>query len=39
LGEEPARVVRTHQWITSDGDRREPIELSAPSPHAQARAS
>ena len=36
---EPLRVVRTHQWITSDGDRREPIELSAPSPHAQARAS
>lgn len=39
LDEEPARVIRTHQWITSDGDRREPIELSAPSPHAQARAS
>jgi radical SAM-linked protein len=39
LGVEPARVVRLHQWITSDGERREPIELAAPSPHAEARAS
>jgi radical SAM-linked protein len=36
---EPARVTRTHQWITNDGVRREPIELAAPSPHAQVRAS
>jgi radical SAM-linked protein len=36
---EPARVLRTHQWITTDGVRREPIELAAPSPHAQVRAS
>jgi radical SAM-linked protein len=39
LDVEPTRVVRMHQWITSDGERREPIELAAPSPHAQARAS
>jgi hypothetical protein len=39
LEEEPVRIVRTHQWITSDGDRREPIELAAPSPHAEMRAS
>jgi radical SAM-linked protein len=39
LGDEPVRVTRTHQWITSDGERREPIELAAPSPHAEARAS
>ncbi|MFZ4517082.1 MAG: TIGR03936 family radical SAM-associated protein [Microthrixaceae bacterium] len=34
-----ARVLRTHQWITHDGVRREPIELAAPSPHAVERAS
>ncbi len=39
LDEVPVRVTRTHQWITSDGGRREPIELAAPSPHAEARAS
>lgn len=39
LDEQPARVVRTHQWIQSDGERREPIELAAPSPHASVRAS
>ena len=39
LDVEQARVIRMHQWITSDGERREPIELDAPSPHAQARAS
>lgn len=33
------RVTRTHQWITIDGDRREPIPLAAPSPHAGVRAS
>lgn len=36
---EPTRVVRTHQWINDDGVRREPIELTAPSPHAAVRAS
>ncbi len=39
LPEHPLRVVRTHQWIQSDGERREPIELAAPSPHASVRAS
>lgn len=39
LDQEPLRVLRTHQWITSDGERREPIELHPPSPHAEARAS
>lgn len=39
LDQQPAKVLRTHQWITSDGERREPIELDAPSPHAEARAS
>lgn len=39
LPEHPIRVVRTHQWIQSDGERREPIELAAPSPHASERAS
>lgn len=39
LPEHPIRVVRTHQWIQSDGERREPIELAAPSPHASVRAS
>lgn len=33
------RVTRTHQWITIDGNRREPIALAAPSPHAGVRAS
>ncbi len=39
LDEQPAGVIRTHQWIQSDGERREPIELAAPSPHASVRAS
>ena len=39
LDQELVTVLRTHQWITSDGERREPIELAAPSPHAEARAS
>jgi radical SAM-linked protein len=39
LDQELVSVLRTHQWITSDGERREPIELAAPSPHAEARAS
>jgi radical SAM-linked protein len=39
LPEHPLRVVRTHQWIQRDGERREPIELAAPSPHASVRAS
>jgi radical SAM-linked protein len=39
LPEHPLRVVRTHQWIQSDGERREPVELAAPSPHASVRAS
>lgn len=39
LSAQPKRVVRTHQWIQSDGDRREPIELAALSPHASVRAS
>ena len=39
LDDQPVRVTRTHQWITSDGERREPIELRSPSPHAEARAS
>jgi radical SAM-linked protein len=33
------RVTRTHQWITIDGERREPIPLAAPSPHEGVRAS
>lgn len=33
------RVTRTHQWITIDGNRREPIPLAAPSPHVGVRAS
>lgn len=36
---QPLGVLRTHQWIQSDGGRREPIELAAPSPHASVRAS
>ena len=39
LPEHPLRVVRTHQWIQSDGERSEPIALAAPSPHASVRAS
>ena len=39
LDSQPSRVLRTHQWIQSDGERREPIELAAPSPHASERAS
>lgn len=39
LPEHPIRVVRTHQWIQSDGERCEPIALAAPSPHASVRAS
>ena len=39
VDQELVTVLRTHQWITSDGERREPIELAAPSPHAEARAS
>ncbi len=39
LTEQPTGVVRTHQWIQSDGERHEPIELVAPSPHASVRAS
>lgn len=39
LPEHPLRVLRTHQWIQSDGERSEPIELAAPSPHASVRAS
>ncbi len=39
LDEHPLRVVRTHQWIQRDGERREPIELAALSPHASVRAS
>lgn len=39
LDSQPSRVLRTHQWIQSDGERREPIELAAPSPHASVRAS
>lgn len=39
LSAQPKRVVRTHQWIQSDGDRREPIQLATLSPHASVRAS
>jgi radical SAM-linked protein len=35
----PRRVRRTHQWINSDRRRREPLEASATSPRAEARAS
>jgi radical SAM-linked protein len=33
------RVTRTHQWITNDGVRAEPVPLPTPSPHAGLRAS
>lgn len=36
---EPARVVRTHQWITRDGVRFEPLGLAVAPSHAPARAS
>ena len=36
---EPQRVIRTHQWSMSNGERCEPIVLAAPSPHAEVRAS
>jgi len=39
LDERPRRVLRTHQWITADSGRREPIELDPLSPHALERAS
>jgi hypothetical protein len=39
LDESPLQVRRTHQWITADGGRREPIELDPLSPHAMERAS
>lgn len=36
---EPARLLRTHQWIQRDGRRFEPLGLVEPSPHAEVRAS
>jgi len=38
---EADRVCRTHQWMSLDGARREPIPLAAmpPAPHAERRAS
>ncbi len=33
-GSTESRVLRTHQWIEPDGERREPLVAGAPSPHA-----
>jgi radical SAM-linked protein len=39
-GLSPSVVRRTHQWIERDGERREPVPMSAPpASHAQERAS
>jgi hypothetical protein len=39
LPPEPIRVIRTHQWITRDGERFEPIGLTASLPHTEVCAS
>src|SRR5690606_1432573 len=34
---EEGRVCRLHQWIESDGARREPLPVATRTPHAEAR--
>jgi radical SAM-linked protein len=36
---EEGHVCRLHQWIESDGARREPLPVATRTPHAEARAS
>ena len=38
-GTEEGRVCRTHQWIESDGARREPLPVATRTAHAEVRAS